>query len=149
MYFYEILESIMAKKNLSVPEVARLCGLRDSTVRSIISRKNKTIALEVAFKLAKGLNVSIEELNGEKFIPYKTDESLEDDDSKQPNNEKYSVLSRKGLMYQIKKEYGTSAFQALELYTQLDSDDQGEIRGEMKHMLKAEKYSAKEESNYA
>lgn len=70
MYFYEILLSIMKEKNLSIPEVARLSGLTDSTIRSIISRKNKTVALEVAFKLAKGLDVSLEELNGENnFIP--------------------------------------------------------------------------------
>lgn len=67
----------------------------------------------------------------------------------QTDSEKGFVYSKKNLINQIKREYGTSAFQALELYTQLDSDDQGEIRGEMKHMLKAEKYSAKEESNYA
>lgn len=60
----------MKEKKLSIPEVARLSGLTDSTVRSIISRKNKTVALEVAFKLAKGLDVTLEELNGENnFIP--------------------------------------------------------------------------------
>ncbi len=58
----------MKQKNLSIPEVARLSGLPDSTIRSIISRKNKTVALEVAFKLAKGLNVSLRELNGEENI---------------------------------------------------------------------------------
>lgn len=58
----------MKEKNLNIPEVSRLSGLTDSTIRSIISRKNKTVALEVAFKLAKGLGVSLEELNGEKDI---------------------------------------------------------------------------------
>ena len=58
----------MKQKNLNIPEVARLSGLPDSTIRSIISRKNKTVALEVAFKLAKGLNVSLRELNGEENI---------------------------------------------------------------------------------
>ena len=65
MYFYEILQSIMDEKQLSIPEVARLSKLPDSTIRSILSRKNKTVALEVAFKLAKGLDVSLEQLNGE------------------------------------------------------------------------------------
>ena len=65
MYFYEILQSIMQERNLSIPDVARLSGLPDSTVRSILTRKNKTVALEVAFKLEKGLNVSVAELNGE------------------------------------------------------------------------------------
>lgn len=65
MYFYEILQSIMEERNLSIPDVARLSGLPDSTIRSILTRKNKTVALEVAFKLEKGLNVSVAELNGE------------------------------------------------------------------------------------
>lgn len=68
MYFYETLQLIMEEKNLSIPAVARLSGLPDSTVRSILARKNKTVALEVAFKLAKGLNVSLEELNGERNL---------------------------------------------------------------------------------
>ena len=65
MYFYEILKSIMNEKNLSIPDVARLSGLPDSTIRSMLTRKNKTVALEVAFKLSRGLNVSLEQLNGE------------------------------------------------------------------------------------
>lgn len=65
MDFYKILQSIMDEKNLNVSDVARLSGLSDSTIRSILSRKNKTVALEVAFKLSNGLDVTIEELNGE------------------------------------------------------------------------------------
>lgn len=65
MYFYEILQSIMDEKKLTVADVARLSGLTDSTVRSIITRKNKTVALEVAFKISKGLDVSLQHLNGE------------------------------------------------------------------------------------
>lgn len=65
MYFYEILQEIMREKSLSIPEFARLTGLADSTIRSIISRKTKTVALEVAFKISKALNVSLEYLNGE------------------------------------------------------------------------------------
>lgn len=65
MDFYKILEDIMQQKSISIPDVARMCNLPDSTIRSIISRKSKTVALEVAFKISKGLNVSLEELNGE------------------------------------------------------------------------------------
>lgn len=65
MYFYEILQSIMNEKKLTVADVARLSGLTDSTVRSIITRKNRTVALEVAFKISKGLDVSLQHLNGE------------------------------------------------------------------------------------
>lgn len=65
MEFYKILIDIMNEKNLSIPDVARLTGLSDSTIRSIISRKTKNVSLEVAFKMSKGLNVSLERLNGE------------------------------------------------------------------------------------
>lgn len=62
--FYIILQSILDEKHLSIPEAARLCGLSDGTLRSAIARKQKKVALEVAFKLSKGLHVSLERLNG-------------------------------------------------------------------------------------
>ncbi len=65
MEFYKILIDIMNEKNLSIPDVARLTSLSDSTIRSIITRKTKNISLEVAFKLSKGLDVSLERLNGD------------------------------------------------------------------------------------
>lgn len=68
MEFYKVLENLMKNRNLSIPDIARATGLSDSTLRSIISRKTKNISLEVAFKLSQGLNVSLEELNGDKEI---------------------------------------------------------------------------------
>ncbi len=61
---YKILLETMNDKNMKIPDVARASGLSDSTVRSIITRKQSTVALEVAFKLSKGLNISLEKLNG-------------------------------------------------------------------------------------
>lgn len=46
---------------------------------------------------------------------------------------------------QLVEIYGETVLDALNLYSQLDSGDQGEIRGEMKQMLKAKKYSIKKE----
>ncbi len=65
MEFYKTLQAIMDEKHLNIPEVARRSGLTDSTVRSILSRKNKSVALDVAFKLSKGLDISLECLNGD------------------------------------------------------------------------------------
>lgn len=45
----------------------------------------------------------------------------------------------------IEQQHGKSTTEVFIMYTQLDVDDQGEIRGEMKHMLKSEKYAAKKE----
>lgn len=65
MDFYQVLLEIMDEKSFSIPDVARVTGLSDSTVRSIISRKTKKVSLDVAFKMYKGLGVSLERLNGE------------------------------------------------------------------------------------
>ena len=64
MEFYKILENIMLQKGLSIADVARMCDLSDSTVRSIIDRKQKKVALNVAFNLSDGLNVPLERLAG-------------------------------------------------------------------------------------
>lgn len=65
MDFYEILGQIMEEKKMSIADVARACKLTDSTVRSIFDRHQKKVALNVAFKLADGLDVSLERLNGQ------------------------------------------------------------------------------------
>jgi len=62
---HEILQQVMDEKDMSVADIARACGLSDSTVRAIMRRKSKTVALEVAFKLAAGLNMDIDCLYGE------------------------------------------------------------------------------------
>lgn len=77
MEFYKILQEIMDEKSIGVADVARLCGLTDSTVRSIIDREQKKVALNVAFKLSDGLGVSLERLNGGiKTAPSLPDEAL-------------------------------------------------------------------------
>lgn len=40
----------------------------------------------------------------------------------------------------IEQQYGSDAHRAFSMYVQLDQADRGEIRGEMKQMLKADKY---------
>ena len=67
--FYKILQSIMEEKSMRISDVARVSGLSDSTVRSILTRHSKTVALDVAFKLSKGLGVTLECLNGSDTKP--------------------------------------------------------------------------------
>jgi len=66
MDFYIFLEKIMDERNLSIPDIARMSELSDSTVRSAIDRKQKRVALDVALKLSAGLNVPVEEISGYK-----------------------------------------------------------------------------------
>ena len=58
MEIYKIISDIMRNQNLSVADIAKKSNLPDSTVRGIVTRKQKNIALEVAFKLSQGLGVS-------------------------------------------------------------------------------------------
>lgn len=60
MEIYKFLQAYMDENNMKIAEIARICDLPDSTVRGIITRKQKSVALEVAFKLSDGLNVSLE-----------------------------------------------------------------------------------------
>lgn len=63
MEIYKVLQAIMDERDMSIPDIARATGLSDSTIRSIITRKTKTVALEVAAKLSRGLGLSLEQLN--------------------------------------------------------------------------------------
>ena len=47
----------------------------------------------------------------------------------------------------IEKKYGKSAFEALNMFVQLDTMDQGRIIGSMETLLEDEKYSVKKESS--
>lgn len=61
MAFYEILERIMAERGLCVAEFARMAGLPDSTIRSILTRRSKTVALDVAAKISKSLDIPMDQ----------------------------------------------------------------------------------------
>ena len=54
-----------------------MTDIPDSTLRSIINRKNKTVALDVAFKISKGLNIPIEKLNDENICSNKNINQLD------------------------------------------------------------------------
>lgn len=97
-YICDILNRIMIERNLKVAEVARICDLPDSTVRGIITRKQKSIALEVAFKLSDGLNISLRELNGQKVkkSPELTEVNSEDDKNKRELLQIYDELNTDG-----------------------------------------------------
>lgn len=65
MGFCDVLKQIMDERNMTIPDVARACGLSDSTIRSIVVRNSETVKLDVAFKISDGLGVSLERLNGD------------------------------------------------------------------------------------
>lgn len=53
------------------------------------------------------------------------------------------------LLLLIEEKHGNATKEALTMYVQLDANDKGEIRGEMKQMLKSAKYQKKAESKSA
>ena len=70
MDFYKILEEILNEQDIGIREAAKMCDVSEATLRSIFNRKQKRIALDVAYKLNLGLNVSLERQNGEQ-VPTK------------------------------------------------------------------------------
>lgn len=58
-----------------------------------------------------------------------------------------AIQKEVNLFEQIEQVHGKTTREAFGMYVQLDTEDQGEIRGEMKQMLKDEKYSAKDGSS--
>ena len=90
MEIYKILEQYMRLNKLKIADVAKLCDLPDSTVRGIIKRKQKSVALEVAFKLSDGLNVSLEFLNG------RPENNIKMSTSEQSHIKKYRSLNETG-----------------------------------------------------
>ena len=119
------IKTLREQQNMTLEELGNKVGVGKSTVRKwetgiIANMKRDKIA-----KVAKALGVTPSYLMG-------WDEN-EQSQTEYPQDE----LGR------IEFSYGRSTKEALDLYMQLDSDDQGEIRGEMKQMLKAEKYSTK------
>lgn len=94
MDFYQVLLEIMEEKSFSIPDVARATGLSDSTIRSIISRKTKKVSLDVAFKMYKGLGVSLERLNGEEIKNTSKDNNLSKEETTLLEN--YNKLNSKG-----------------------------------------------------
>ena len=68
MDFYKILEEILNEQDIGIREAAKMCDVSEATLRSIFNRKQKRIALDVAFKPHLGLNVSLERLNGDPLL---------------------------------------------------------------------------------
>ena len=100
MDFYSILRQILEEKGLSIAEAARICGVPDSTLRSIINRKNQTVALDVAMRISLGLDVSLERLNGiegQKEITQRTKSKLMPEEQKLLRS--FSSLKRAGKDY--------------------------------------------------
>lgn len=135
MFLGENIRFLRKKKGYSQEYVANKLGYKSFTT----IQKWETGISEPPLKKLKELSilfgVDIDDMNNKKLSL-----ANEIDFTTQTANSPYNLNEK-----QLVEVYGELAISAFNLYLQLDSDDQGEIRGEMKHMLKAKKYSIKKE----
>lgn len=127
------------EKGMTLEELANKIGYTTENARSSAQKIEAGRSDPPASKiriLAKVLDVSVGYLMG-------WDEMDNTHDTKKLQLE----LKQIELEAEIEKQYGTSTKNAISLYVQLDTEDQAEIRGEMKQMLKSEKYSIQKESS--
>lgn len=91
----------MEEQSLNIPDVSRATNISDSTIRSILTRKSKSVALDVAVKISKGLNVSLERFIGELAPAAKEqipDESNDQHQYDKLTNDLHSVLVQLGVV---------------------------------------------------
>ena len=135
-YLIEIgnrIKQLRTEKDMSQDELAKRSGYGSrSTINKIELGINDVPQLKIK-AIAEALGVSVGTL-------LCWDEFDEKHDTKK-------IQKEVNLIERIEQQHGKITREAFEMYIQLDSDDQGEIRGEMKQMLKAEKYSAKDGSS--
>jgi len=132
------IKALRIKKQMSLDELARKCGYTSENARSsmqkIESGKSDISASKISL-IAKALDTTEAYLMG--WL----------DEWKQKYNAGGKLVKKVSLLEAIEKLHGKGVTEALDLYTRLDTEDQAEIRGEMKQMLKASKYLAKEGSS--
>lgn len=125
----DIIKKLLIDRKITGKQMAQDCGLGVNVLSNI--RRGDVKSIETFEKIADYLGVSVDYLLGRS-------EAIK----KEPALDRQAQT---GTLQQIEDEYGQSSREAFTMYIQLDSDDKGEIRGEMKHMLKSDKYSVKDE----
>lgn len=97
-------------------------------------------------EFAIALDTTVAELMGWENGQATTDQLDEWEEKYNPNGR----LAKETQVCELIEEcHGADAVDAVDLYIQLDANDRAEIRGEMKHMLKSDKYAVKKESKNA
>ena len=135
-YLIEIgnrIKQLRTEKDMSQDELAKRSGYGSRSTINKIELGINDVPQSKIKAIAEALGVSVGTL-------LCWDEFDEKHDTKK-------IQKEVNLIEHIERQHGKTTREAFAMYIQLDSDDQGEIRGEMKQMLKAEKYSAKDGSS--
>lgn len=131
------LKQIMSERNLRQVDIIEACKpfceryniqIRKNDLSQYVSGKTEPKQDKLSI-LGMALNVNEVWLMGYDVPPGRED---------LPNEIAPAAAST--LLDQIAQEHGRAASEAFGMYVQLDVEDQGEIRGEMKQMLRADKY---------
>ena len=64
MAFGKKLQELLDAKNISIAEAARITGISDNTLRSIIARDSNEIGISIAVKISKAFRISIDDIQG-------------------------------------------------------------------------------------
>lgn len=126
-YLIEIgnrIKQLRTEKDMSQDELAKRSGYGSRSTINKIELGINDVPQSKIKAIAEALGVSVGTL-------LCWDEFDEKHDTKK-------IQKEINLIEHIEQQHGKTTREAFEMYIQLDSDDQGEIRGEMKQMLKAE-----------
>lgn len=119
----------MRAKGLRQVDVVKRSGLDKAQISQYKTGKNEPMQ-DALYKLATALEVNVAWLMGHDVPMEVTKASLE---------QKVAACEL------FEKCYGKEAFQAVTLFLQLDTLDQGRVIGSMEEMLKADKYTIKKD----
>lgn len=133
--FANRLNQAMKIRNLKQADLVERTYLSKQQISQYVNGKFEA-KQKAVFTLAQVLDVNESWLMG-------FDSPMEKHDGQNEVQDKIQICEL------IEKRYGKSTLDMLIMYNDLDLEDQAEIRGEMKQMLKADKYSVKKESKNA
>lgn len=119
--------------NMSQDELAKKLGYKSRSSINKIEKDGRGLPQPKIKAIADALNTTPSYIMGW------------DEEWEEKYNPDGKLEKEVNLIELMEQQHGKSTVEAFTMYTQLDSDDQGEIRGEMKQMLKSEKYAAKKE----
>ena len=119
------LSDLLLQKNMKVSELAERANVKASTIYSIIKRDNMKVDLDILLSISSVLGVHAE------YFKYRNIYNRQ------------QQVSEAALQYDSLIKKIPDIQEAVNLYKILDQVDRGEIRGEMKGMLKADKYKMK------
>lgn len=143
------LKAALNIRNITAAELAANTGLSKAQLSQYTNGKYEA-KQKALYILAQALDVNEAWLMGYDVPMEKgqvTADTLDEWDSRYNPNGK---LAKETQVYELIEEYyGADAVDAFSQYLLLDANDRAEIRGEMKHMLKSDKYAVKKESKNA